>query len=45
MENIINLLNHTSPARVVFYSVVFLVALCLLLLGIADILKVIFRQK
>ncbi len=44
MKEIIETLNHTSPARTVFYCLVFLVALFIVALVVIELINV-FNRK
>jgi len=45
MKEIIELLNHTSENRTIFYCVIFLIALGTVTTALVDIIKFIFRKK
>ncbi len=42
MREVIELLNHCSPARTLFYGIIFLIALALILSAITYIAKTLF---
>jgi hypothetical protein len=45
MKEIIELLNHTSGARTLFYCVVFLIALGIIADAVVGIVKALFKKR